>query len=119
MGREAFEQFEKLQAEIQREKAEAVGRAGERLEEAIRKLAELGESIEGLRGELQGATFDRDSLTRAVGLLVQHHNLLRQKAAVYHRYLIIQHAVGFTDHRDVYRVYRVPDPLDAPDAAPP
>jgi hypothetical protein len=37
---------------------------------------------------------------------------LRQKAAVYHRYLIIQReAVGLTDHRDVDRLFHLPDPF--------
>jgi hypothetical protein len=116
MSPETFDQFETLQEEIRREKAEALGRAGERLEEALRKLAELGESVETLRGELTGATFDRDTLTKAVGLLVERYNLLRQRAAVYHRYLIIQReAVGLTDHRDVDRLYRLPDPFAQPE----
>jgi uncharacterized protein (UPF0335 family) len=116
MDREAFEQFEKLQEEIQREKAEALGRAGERLEETIRKLAELAGSIETLRGELQGATFDRDAVTRAVALLVQEYNTLREKAVTFYRYLIIQReAVGLTDHRDVDRLYRLPDPFPEPE----
>ncbi len=108
--RKAFEEHEKLQEEIQREKAEALGRAGERLEEAIRKLAEIGDSIETLRGELKGATFDRDAITQAVALLVQDYNILRQKTVMYHRYLIIQReAVGFFDQPDVDRPYRIPD----------
>jgi uncharacterized protein (UPF0335 family) len=115
MDREAFEQFDKLQEEIQREKAEALGRAGERLEEAIRKLAELRDSIEALRGELQGATFDRDALTQAVALLVQEYNTLREKAVTFYRYLIIQReAVGLFDHRDVDRLYRLPIPFRSP-----
>ncbi len=86
--------------------------AGERLEEALRKLAELRDSIEILRGELKGTTLERDSLIRAVALLVQNYNILRQKAAVYHRYLIIQReAVGLFDHRDVDGLYRLPDPF--------
>jgi seryl-tRNA(Sec) selenium transferase len=112
-GGRAFEEFEKLQAEIQREKAESLGRAGERLDEALRKLGELRVSIKALREELTGATLDRDALTRTVTLLVQNYNILRQKAALYHRYLIIQReAVGFTDHQDIDRLYRLPDPLD-------
>ncbi len=112
MRREPFEELASLQEEIQREKAEALGRAGERLEEALRKLAELGENIKTLRGELQGATFDRDSLAQAVALLVQDYNILKQKTAMYQRYLVIQReAVGLFDHRDVDRLYRLPQPL--------
>lgn len=112
MGRESFDQFEKLQAEIQREKAEALGRAGERLEEVLRKLTELRSAIDALQGELKRATFDHDSLRQAVRMLVREYNVLRQKATVYRRYLIIQReAVGLSDHRDVDRLYRLPDPL--------
>lgn len=112
MGRESFDQFEKLQAEIQREKAEALGRAGERLEEVLRKLTELRSAIDALQGELKRATFDHDSLRQAVRMLVREYNVLRQKATVYRRYLIIQRqAIGLSDHGDVDRLYRLPDPL--------
>jgi hypothetical protein len=110
MRREAFEEFEKLQEEIQREKAEALGRAGERLEEVLHKLADLRSAIEALRSELGAATSARDA--RAVALLVQDYNTLREKAVTSYRYLIIQReAVGLFDHRDVDRLYRVPGPI--------
>ncbi|MFQ5846594.1 MAG: hypothetical protein ACE5IQ_02855 [Candidatus Methylomirabilales bacterium] len=112
MGRDVCDRHEKLQAEIQREKAEALGRAGERLEEALRKLAELKDAIGSLGQELKDASPERRSLTQGVGVLAGEYNALREKAATYYRYLIIQReAVGIFDHREVERLYRIPDPL--------
>lgn len=110
--RDDREEYERLQAEIQREKAEALGRAGERLEEALRKLAGLRNTIEALGGELKGASWERETLVQGIRYLTHEYNALREKAILYHRYLIIQReAVGFYDHRDVYRLYRIPDAL--------
>ncbi len=113
--RDRFDEHERLQAEIQQEKAEALGRAGERLEEALRKLAELRDTIEALGQELKGATWEREALVQAIRYVTHEYNALREKAILYHRYLIIQReAVGFYDHRDVDRLYRIPDPLKDP-----
>lgn len=78
MGQEVFDKYEKLEAEIKREKADALRRAGKRLEEALVRLADLRETIEALSGNL----------------------------------IIQREAVGFYDHRDVERLYRVPDPIE-------
>lgn len=43
-GQRAFEEHEKLKEEIQREKAEALGKAGELLEAVLRRLADLLDS---------------------------------------------------------------------------
>lgn len=71
--RDDFEEYERLQAEIQREKAEALGRAGERLEEALRKLAELRNTIEALGEELKGAS--------CRGILILERSLERLRTA--------------------------------------
>lgn len=55
MRREPSEEFDKLQEEIQQEKAKALGRAGERLEEVLHKLADLRSAIEALRGGTWGS----------------------------------------------------------------
>ncbi len=112
-GRENFEAHERLEAEILQERAEALGRSGERLEEAIRRLSELRNTIEALGGNLEDATLEREVLIEGIRYLTHEYNALREKAVVYHRYLIIQReAVGFYDHRDVDRLYRIPDPIE-------
>lgn len=119
MGRDIFKEHEKLKAEIQREKAEALGRAGERLEDLLRKLVELRSTIESLGGKVKEVSPERGSLLEDIRLLAQEHNAFRKKAITYHRYLVIQReAVGFRDHRDMERLYRVPDPIDAHDFTP-
>lgn len=120
MNRKVFEKlqkYERIEAEIQRERAEALGRAGERLEQVLTELAELRGTIRALCQKLADAPPARNSLVQNVRILVQEHNGLRDKAVTYHRYLIIQReAVGLRDHRDVDRLYRIPDPLEKPRA---
>lgn len=122
MNREVFEKlqkYERIEAEIQRERAEALGRAGERLEQILCKLAELSNTIESIRNKLHEGNAERHAVFRSIRNLTQEHAVLRQKAKTYHRYLIIQReAVGFRDHRDVYRIYCVPDPINPDDFAP-
>lgn len=113
MDQEVSKEYERLQAEIQREKAEALGRAGERLELVLRKLDELRHTIDTLRGKLDEASRERDSILPTIRGLTQEHNVLREKAMTYRRYLIIQReAVGFYNHRDVDRLFRVPDLIE-------
>lgn len=113
MGQKISKEYERLQAEIQREKAEALGRAGERLELVLRRLAELRNTIGDLRGKLNEASFEQGSILHSVRLFIQEHNALRIRAMTFHKYLIIQReAVGLYDHRDVERLYRVPDPIE-------
>jgi len=112
MDQKVSKEYERLQVEIQREKAEALGRVGERLELVLRKLDEWRHTIDTLRGKLEEASLERDSILQAIRGLTQEHNALREKAMTYRRYLIIQReAVGFYDHREVDRHYRIPDPI--------
>jgi hypothetical protein len=112
----APEAFEALEREIQKEKAEALGRAGERLE---RVLGELRERAAGIRALEAGSppAGDEGGRRAAVGAAIAEFNRVRRRAAEYYQHLIIQReAVGFRRHLDVERLYRVPDPWPEPGA---
>lgn len=106
--------IESIEAEVRQEKAEALGRTGERLE---RTLAELA----GLRIELLGSSVAvSSSLAAADGeqhLAILHekterYTRLREQALQIRHCLVIQReAVGLRRHEDVDRQYPVPPPL--------
>ena len=92
-----------IQAEldIMKEKAEALGRVGGRLDESLRRIKFLEWRITMLE---QG---DKD--TRAMNTLVREFNQVRQRALQFLHYLIIQReAIGFRRHANVRRMYQIP-----------
>ena len=105
--------IEGIEAEIRQEKAEALGRTGERLERMLDELA-------GLRNELLDSSVAvSSSLAAADGeqLAVLHekterYTQLREQAQQIRHCLVIQReAVGLRRHEDVDRQYPVPPPL--------
>lgn len=105
--------IEGIEAEIRQEKAEALGRTGERLERMLDELA-------GLRNELLDSSVAvSSSLAAADGeqLAVLHekterYTRLREQAQQIRHCLVIQReAVGLRRHEDVDRQYPVPPPL--------
>lgn len=105
--------IESIEAEIRQEKAEALGRTGERLERMLDELA-------GLRNELLDSSVAvSSSLAAADGeqLAVLHekterYTRLREQAQQIRHCLVIQReAVGLRRHEDVDRQYPVPPPL--------
>ena len=84
------EGFEKLEEEILREKAAALGRAGERLESALEEARELGRALDA----------ERDPERRAA--LLRLYEAARRRADSARLMLVVQReAIGLRYHRDV------------------
>lgn len=117
MGRgAACEALRKVQAEIEKEKAEALGRVGGRLEAAILALRLLRDEVESLQS---GRATPADSLApgEAVARRRAEYAALREQARQYRHFLIVQReAIGFRKHSDVDRLFPVPGPLGGPGA---
>jgi hypothetical protein len=91
------EGFERLQEEIVREKAAALGRAGERLEAALADAAALGQALDAARDPERRAAILRD------------YERARQQALLARTMLLIQReAIGLRYHRDVDRQFPEP-----------
>jgi hypothetical protein len=87
--------------DIMKEKAEALGRVGGRLDESLRRITIIEQRIAMLEGEGKGA--------REVNDLIREFNEVRQRARQYLHYLIIQReAIGFRRHANVTRMYQIP-----------
>ena len=110
----AGEGLARVQAEIEKEKSEALGRAGERLEGAIRALRLLGQEVGALEAG-HATPADPVEPGEAVERRRAEYAALRRQARLYHHYLIVQReALGFRKHGDVDRLYPVPGPLAGP-----
>lgn len=93
-GREGFE---KLEEEIVKEKAAALGRAGERLEAALDEVRAVGVAID----------VERDGRRREA--LLREYEAARQRAASARLMLLVQReAIGLRWHRDVDRQFPEP-----------
>ena len=93
-----------IQAEldIMKEKAEALGRVGGRLDESLRRIKILEQRIQMLEREGQRGRV-------AVNTLIGEFNQVRQRALRYLHYLIIQReAMGFRRHTHVTAMYQIP-----------
>jgi hypothetical protein len=95
-GRRAETQ-RRIEDEIRREKAAALGRAGERLEEALREAAEIGALLDAAG----------DAAERA-RLLDTYDAARRRALAARHALVIQREAIGLRNHRDVDRLFPEP-----------
>ncbi|RLB05473.1 MAG: hypothetical protein DRG50_07160, partial [Deltaproteobacteria bacterium] len=87
--------------DIMREKAEALGRTGQRLDECLRKLMALEERIKAVEVETRGV--------KELNALIGEFNNVREKAITYLHYLIIhREAIGFRRHPILEKMYRIP-----------
>ena len=94
--------LERTDREIAREKAEALGRAGERLERLLGALGALGADLERLA---------RSGPPEAVAAAERRYEALRARALTAQRYLVIQReAVGVRSHALVNELFAVPPP---------
>jgi hypothetical protein len=82
--------LERIDEEIVKEKAAALGRAGERLEEALALVATLGRALDA----------EVDAGRRA-GLLAEYEDARRRAAQARTMLLIQREAIGLRHHRDV------------------
>ena len=91
------EGFERLEKEILGEKAAALGRAGERLEEALAITAELGHAL------------DRETDPARRTTLLAEYEAARRRAASARLMLLIQReAIGLRHHRTVDQKFPEP-----------
>ena len=82
------------EVDIMKEKAEALGRAGARLEENLQRIKNLEQRLDMLEREGRGE--------REVNALIREFNQARQMALQYLHYLIIQReALGFRRHANI------------------
>ena len=87
--------------DIMKEKAEALGRTGERLDEGLRRLRILDERIGILERKGKGLC--------EVNALVREFNQVRARVLQCLHFLIIQReAIGFRRHANVQRMYKIP-----------
>jgi len=104
-----------IETQIRREKAEALGRAGGRLEDALKTLEGARGAIGGMNLRLldeTGSAEEAALLQEARERLAARLPLLRDRADLAYLYLIIQReAVGVRTHVDVERTYRVSERL--------
>jgi len=105
--------LENTEIEIRREKAEALGRTGERLEHILEELARLQDDLlsrAAVLGSSFGVTAGQDSSDLRVK--VKKCAGLREQARQLRHYLVIQReAIGLRRHEDVDRQYPSPPPL--------
>jgi hypothetical protein len=91
------EGFERLEKEILGEKAAALGRAGERLEEALAITSELGHAL------------DRETDPARRTTLLAEYEAARRRAASARLMLLIQReAIGLRHHRTVDQKFPEP-----------
>jgi hypothetical protein len=109
------DRLESIEAELLREKAEALGRAGERLEKALQEVDVAVLALAGMGTrfvDAQGCTERGETIHDGRAGLDARLAGLRRRARTAYEHLIIQReAVGIRSHVDVERCYRVSERL--------
>jgi len=105
--------FETIESEIRREKAEALGRAGQHLERSLREIEMVCRECFGLlRAARQFLRDEKTCWLTEYEQKVTDYGRLREQAQALHHALIIQReALGLSRHEDVDRQYPLPGPL--------
>ncbi len=112
-----------LREEIQREKAAALGRAGEMLAQALEKLRGIGEGIdervrflEQLTAECGGLPANHPSFRlrqrtiREINGEIDAYNQLREHAQLrYYYFVVTREAMGLLRHDRIREIYVIPD----------
>jgi hypothetical protein len=103
------EGLRRLEEEVRRARAEALGRAGERLDDGLARLAALDRHVEAVRGEPEAAPGRAARL--AAGVAARER--VRAEVVRLRQHLLIQReALGLVRHAVVDELY--PMPPDAP-----
>ena len=112
--------FEQIESEIRKEKAEASGRAGERLEVTLLELEAFRREILCLVEKRLDPSFgEKDRLARdMIERLAEHARLCEEANRLGHTLIIQREAVGLWRHEDVDRQYPMPRPLSLPSVTP-
>ena len=105
--------FETIESEIRREKAEALGSAGQHLERSLREIEMVCRECFGLlRAARQFLRDEKTCWLTEYEQKVTDYGRLREQAQALHHALIIQReALGLSRHEDVDRQYPLPGPL--------
>jgi hypothetical protein len=108
--------FEEVESEIRKEKAEALGRVGERLERTLLEIEAFRREILSLAETVpHGTVGDGDRTTGEIDKRLAEHARLCEEAGQLRFSLIIQReAVGLWRHEDVDRQYPMPGRLSIP-----
>jgi len=105
------ENVEKTDLEILQERAEVLGRAGEKLALALNKLKAI-ESVINVKMESltsPGPECSRADLIGDINGEIRHYNEAREYAKLRYYYLIVtREAMGFRRHKSVEEVYSIP-----------
>ena len=107
-----------VESEIRTEKAEALGRAGERLERRLRQLEAFRQELFGLVLTWRRTVRDGEALFPAEidQKLAEDARLREQAKALRHSLIIQREAIGLCRHADVHRQYPLPGPVSPPNA---
>ena len=108
--------IDQIESEIRKEKAETLGRAGERLEQALLEIEGMRREILSLAEKGRVPTNeDREQLRLQIAeRLAEHARLCEEATRLRHTLIIQREAVGLWRHEDVDRQYPMPSPLSLP-----
>lgn len=105
--------FETVGAEIRKEKADSLGRAGERLERALQELRAVRQELFDLLAAAPESLCDGKG--RFSGefewKVTEYARLCERTKALRHALILQREAVGIWSHEEVDRQYPLPGPL--------
>jgi len=91
-----------FELDIMKEKAEALGRTGRRLEECLNRLRFLEKKVGTMR--------QRGTWVSGVNAVIEEYNRVREDAVRFLKYLVIhREALGFRRHTVLEEMYAIPD----------
>lgn len=106
-------ELERIETEIRQEKAAALGRSGERLEQILARLTDLRKELLDLSAVApacpENAKGERFGFLHAQ--VDKYKRLCEEERKIRHHLVIQREAVGLRRHEDVDRQYPEPSPL--------